>query len=98
MKETLETVYTQDYKDRVIRVIEDSLNGKKLMDGDVIILYHWIRNQDDPAYDFVPLKYRTNQGSNKKPRRRSAASKLPTKKVKRKKEDSSDDRDQHTCV
>ena len=91
MKETLELVFDQEYKDRVIRIIEDSLSGKQLIDSDVLILFHWVRNQDDPAYDFVPLKYRTNQVAINKQRRRSAASRIPTKKVKRKaaKDDSS---------
>lgn len=96
----LEIEISRELKRRILQIIKKSYYGQGhlLDEGDAIILFHWARFQDDPVYDFVPLKYRTNQGSNKKPRRRSAASKLPTKKVKRKKEGLSDDRSLSTRV
>ena len=46
------------FKERLIRVIENSLNGKIDNNADAAILFHWLRHQDDPAYEFVPEKYR----------------------------------------
>ena len=53
-------------RQRLLRVIKDSLNGNtmNLTNSDVIILFHWVRNQNDPMYSFVPKKYRTAGGPN----------------------------------
>lgn len=65
MTETLDITFDKDYKKRLLRIIKDSLNGIKLTNGDIFILFHWVRHQDDPAYNFVPKKFRTVGGSTK---------------------------------
>jgi hypothetical protein len=64
MTETLELRFNKDFKSDLIRIIKASLNGEHLSKADVIKLFHWVRHQDDPAYGFVPKKYRISGGPN----------------------------------
>ena len=57
MTEQLE--FDEYYKTRLLKVIRKSLNSETLSEGDVCILYHWVRHQNEPEYDFVPEEYRT---------------------------------------
>lgn len=61
---TDERVYTedfpQDYKDRLLWVIKKVIDdGAVLSDSDAVIYFHWARHQNDPAYSFVPERYRS---------------------------------------
>ena len=58
MTEPLDLHFTKEYKSDLIRIIKTSLKGESLSDRDTIILFHWARNMNDPAYSFVPKKYR----------------------------------------
>ena len=49
---------TDDFKERLIKIIEKSLHGIIDSDGDAAILFHWVRHKDDPVYSFVPEEYR----------------------------------------
>ena len=60
MEEVLIEEFNQDLKDRILRIIKTSLKGSEgLTESDIVILFHWVRHQNDPAYDFVPKRYRT---------------------------------------
>lgn len=50
--------FDDEFKNRVICIIKNSLKGRLTSVGDAAILFHWLRHQDDPAYAFVPEKYR----------------------------------------
>lgn len=56
-----EIVLSRDLKKRIIQIIKRSYNGQGhlLTEGDAIILFHWVRHQDDPLYSFVPKRFRT---------------------------------------
>lgn len=58
MTEPLDLHFTKEYKSELIRIIKASLKGESLSDRDAVILFHWVRYQNDPAYSFVPKKYR----------------------------------------
>lgn len=63
----LEVEFSRELKHRILNVIKRAYKGEGhlLDEGDVIILFHWVRNQNSPVYDFVPKKYRTVGGPNK---------------------------------
>jgi hypothetical protein len=63
----LEIEISRELKRRILQVIKKSYYGQGhlLDEGDAIILFHWVRFQDDPVYDFVPKKYRTTEGGKK---------------------------------
>ena len=56
----LEIELDRALKKRILRIVKMSAAGKGhlLDDSDQIILFHWVRNMNDPVYDFVPKKYR----------------------------------------
>ena len=58
MTEPLNLHFTKEYKSDLIRIIKASLKGELLSNREVTILFHWSRNMNDPAYGFVPKKYR----------------------------------------
>ena len=60
MEEVLTEEFNQDLKDRILRIIKTSLKGSGgLTESDIVILFNWVRHQTDPAFSFVPIKYRT---------------------------------------
>lgn len=50
--------FDEDFKARLIGIIKASLSGVRLSDADAIILFHWVRNVNDPAYEWVPDEYK----------------------------------------
>lgn len=60
----MEYTLDKEYQKKVIKIIKNSLAGNKLADGEIFILFHWVRNMDDPVYDFVPKRLRTAGGPN----------------------------------
>ena len=58
-EEIITTEFSDEFKKELISIIKRSLKGEALVDREAIILFHWVRHQTDPAYDFVPAKYRT---------------------------------------
>ena len=60
MEETAAAVkYTEEFRKNLISIIKRSLKNEKLKDYEVVMLFHWVRNQDNPIYSFVPKRYRT---------------------------------------
>lgn len=53
-----ELEFDEDFKKRLIDIIERSMHGTIDNNADAAILFHWLRHQDDPAYSFVPEEYR----------------------------------------
>ena len=53
--------FDDDFKARLIDIIERSAKGEISSDADATLLFHWLAHQGDPAYDFVPKKYRTTK-------------------------------------
>jgi len=46
-------------KNELIKIIECVLSGKpELTNRQASILFHWVRNVNDPAYAWVPKKYK----------------------------------------
>ena len=55
--------FNQDFKDRFLSILERVLDKHEaLSDADAIIYFHWANNIDDPAYGFVPERYRKYNG------------------------------------
>ena len=54
----LEIEFDEDYKIRLIKIIEKASEGSLDNNADAAMLFHWKRHENDPAYDFVPEKYR----------------------------------------
>jgi len=50
--------YSNEYKERLLTILEAEANGNSISDADAIILFHWVRHKNDPEYSFVPDKYR----------------------------------------
>lgn len=50
--------FDDGFKERLLKIIKNSLNGRIDNNADAAMLFHWLRHQDDPAYSFVPDKYR----------------------------------------
>lgn len=58
-EEVMTMEFEDDFKKELINIIKQSLKGTKLTEREVTILFNWVRHQNDPAFSFVPLKYRT---------------------------------------
>ena len=52
--------FDDDFKERLIKIIEASLNGESLSKADASILFHWVSHINEPAYAWVPDKYKVN--------------------------------------
>ena len=50
--------FDEGFKKRLIKIIEGSMHGTSLSNAEAAILFHWVRHQDEPRYDFVPKEYR----------------------------------------
>ena len=59
VEEVMTMEFEDDFKKELINIIKQSLKGTKLTEREVTILFNWVRHQNDPAYDFVPKRYRT---------------------------------------
>ena len=59
VEEVMTMEFEDDFKKELINIIKQSLKGTKLTEREVTILFNWVRHQNDPAFSFVPLKYRT---------------------------------------
>ena len=59
VEEVITMEFEDDFKKELINIIKQSLKGTKLTEREVTILFNWVRHQNDPAFSFVPLKYRT---------------------------------------
>lgn len=58
-EEVMTMEFDDDFKKELISIIKRSLKGDSLLKREVILLFNWVRHQNDPAFSFVPLKYRT---------------------------------------
>lgn len=59
MEEILTKEFSEEYKNQVLDIIKKStIDGAILTNGEFIILMHWKRHENDPAYSFVPEEYR----------------------------------------
>ena len=58
-EEVITMEFEDDFKKELINIIKQSLKGTKLTEREVTILFNWVRHQNDPAFSFVPIKYRT---------------------------------------
>ena len=58
-EEVMTMEFEDDFKKELISIIKQSLKGTKLTEREVTILFNWVRHQNDPAFSFVPIKYRT---------------------------------------
>ena len=56
-----EIVFDDELKRKLIEIIEISNrgDGHLLTMSEAVILFHWVRHQNEPQFDFVPAKYRT---------------------------------------
>lgn len=59
MEEVMTMEFEDDFKKELINIIKQSLKGTRLTEREVTILFNWVRHQNDPAFSFVPIKYRT---------------------------------------
>ena len=59
VEEVMTMEFDDDFKKEMISIIKRSLKGDSLLKREVILLFNWIRHQNDPAFSFVPIKYRT---------------------------------------
>ena len=51
--------FTKDFQERLLKILEKVLvRHETLSDADAVVYFHWARNMNDPAYDFVPERYR----------------------------------------
>jgi hypothetical protein len=62
--ETLDYTFDKEYQKKVIKIIKASLKGDRLADGEIYILFHWVRNMNEPIYSFVPKRLRNAGGPN----------------------------------
>ena len=51
--------FSDEFKAQLLSIIKRSLKGEPLLDREGTILFNWVRHQTDPAFSFVPIKYRT---------------------------------------
>ena len=59
MEERLEVEFDEEYKERLLNIIKRSIdNGASLSSAEAVMLFHWKRHENDPAYDFVPEEFR----------------------------------------
>ena len=59
VEEVMTMEFEDDFKKELINIIKQSLKGTKLTEREVTILFNWVRHQNDPAFSFVPIRYRT---------------------------------------
>ena len=59
VEEVMTMEFEDDFKKELINIIKQSLKGTRLTEREVTILFNWVRHQNDPAFSFVPIKYRT---------------------------------------
>lgn len=59
VEEVMTMEFNDDFKKELISIIKRSLKGDSLLDREAAILFNWVRHQTDPAFSFVPIKYRT---------------------------------------
>ena len=53
--------YDDYYKKELIDIIElANTHSAALTDGQVAILFHWVRHINDPEYEWVPAKYKVD--------------------------------------
>lgn len=58
-EEVMTIEFDEEFKAQLLSIIKRSLKGESLLDREVAILFNWVRHQTDPAFSFVPIKYRT---------------------------------------
>lgn len=59
MEELLNIEFTEDYKEQLLNIIKRSMkDGSSLSNAEAVILFHWKRHENDPAYSFVPEEFR----------------------------------------
>ncbi len=54
----MEIELDDDFKERLINIIEKASVSKIENDSDAAILFHWVRHVNDPMYSWVPDKYK----------------------------------------
>lgn len=54
----LDEELSEDSKERLLDILYKANNNIPLTQSETVMLFHWVRHQDDPAYDFVPQEYR----------------------------------------
>lgn len=59
VEEVMTMEFDDDFKKELISIIKRSLKGESLLNREAILLFNWVRHQTDPAFSFVPIKYRT---------------------------------------
>jgi hypothetical protein len=52
--------FDEDFKERLIKIIEASLNGTSLSTAEAAILFHWVKHINDQVYAWVPDKYKVD--------------------------------------
>jgi hypothetical protein len=62
-KEMVGVVFDDGYKQHLLDLIKASSKGRlsNITQADATILFHWVNHQDDPAYAFVPRRYRVRK-------------------------------------
>ena len=66
VEEVMTMEFDDEFKKMLLDIIKRSLKGKPLLDHEPPILFNWVRHQTDPAFSFVPMKYRTVKVPTKK--------------------------------
>ena len=66
-RDRLDVEFDESYKSHLLELIKKSSKGRltSITQADATILFHWVNHQDDPAYDFVPRRYRTDRKERK---------------------------------
>ena len=55
LHEVITEEYSEDYKEQLLDIIKRSMTSpNNLTNAEAVILFHWKRHENDPAYDFVP--------------------------------------------
>lgn len=52
--------FDEDFKERLLKIIKNASEGKLDSNSDAAILFHWLRNINDPMYAWVPDEYKVN--------------------------------------
>ena len=66
VEEVMTMEFDEEFKKMLLDIIKRSLKGEPLLDHEPPILFNWVRHQNDPAFSFVPMKYRTVKVPTKK--------------------------------
>lgn len=66
VEEVMTMEFDDEFKKMLLDIIKRSLKGEPLLDHEPPILFNWVRHQTDPAFSFVPMKYRTVKVPTKK--------------------------------